>query len=455
MTTTSTALLAAVAADRSTIEPMLRTLGFEVVRLEAEDGLDAHHTSVSLCVLDLRQNGEALRLARLVRARHPEAIVIGVADPDRPSAAADAIRAGVFDVVPSPPSQADLGALISNAREQAALAAAPPELPDETPAGLAGTSPAMRSVMDLVQRASPGRCGILICGERGTGRETIARAIHANGGSRRPFVPIDCSLASPDDLEAHIFGVRSRRQAPVDRRNLERIGRDSLLLDARGGVLFLENVTDLPARLQTRLVRVLRDSEIVLDANHETVPLEVRPIASAKSANGSSIDDGRLRPDLFERLSLVRIDVPPLRQRREDIPALANHFLKELCRANGRPVKTLTRAAHTVLSALPWRGNLPELRIFLERLVLLVPNGLIRLEDVLAHTRLEGSNISPTGYDATLRQARARFERDYIAGVLQQNHGRIAEAARVLGLQRTNLYRKMRHLNLTKSKVVL
>jgi two-component system nitrogen regulation response regulator NtrX len=137
--------------------------------------------------------------------------------------------------------------------------------------------------------------------------------------------------------------------------------------------------------------------------------------------------------------------------RREDIPVLATHFLKDICRANKTPIKTLTRSALTLLAALPWRGNAPELRALLERLVQLVPQGLIRLEDVLAQTQLEGS-LSPSGHDATLRQARARFERDYIAAVLQHRHGRIAEAAKVLGIQRTNLYRKMRRLNLMRGK---
>jgi DNA-binding NtrC family response regulator len=140
-----------------------------------------------------------------------------------------------------------------------------------------------------------------------------------------------------------------------------------------------------------------------------------------------------------------------LRQRREDIPVLATHFLKEVCRNGDKPLKTLTRPALTLLAALPWRGNAPELRGLLERLVLLVPQGLIRLEDVLAHTQIEGSP-SPSGPDATLKQARARFERDYIAAVLPHQHGRIAEAARVRGIQRTNLYRKMRRLNLMHGK---
>jgi len=173
-------------------------------------------------------------------------------------------------------------------------------------------------------------------------------------------------------------------------------------------------VTDLPARVQGRLVRVLRDREAFVDESRDPAPLDIRPIAAVDASIQSALEEGRLRSDLHERLSLIRVDVPALRQRREDIPVLATHFLKELCKASGKPVKTLTRPALTLLAALPWRGNALELRALLERLILLAPGGLIRLEDVLAHTQLEGS-VSPTGLDATLRQARAKFERDYIA----------------------------------------
>ncbi|MEQ1731589.1 MAG: sigma 54-interacting transcriptional regulator, partial [Vicinamibacterales bacterium] len=406
--------------------------------------------------IDLRENGEALRTARAVRAQHPRAVIIGVADPDRPTMSADAIRAGVFDVLPRPASAADLEALIANAREQALLSLNAPNRPGPESAsyGIAGTSHAMRLVMDLVQRAAAGRCGILICGERGTGREMIARAIHSHDpNADAPFVKVDCSGPTPEDIELQLFGMVARRggTASPERRSLEKIGEHCRLLEAEGGVLFLENVMDLPARAQARLVRVLRDREVFVGDNPEPVQLDVRPVASVDGSVEAALEEGRLRPDLYERLSLIRVDVPALRQRREDIPVLATHFLKELCKANGKPIKTLTRPALTLLSALPWRGNAPELRSLLERLILLVPQGLIRLEDVLAHTQLEGS-ISPAGYEATLRQARARFERDYIAAVLQHQHGRIAEAARVLGIQRTNLYRKMRRLNLMRGK---
>jgi DNA-binding NtrC family response regulator len=307
--------------------------------------------------------------------------------------------------------------------------------------------------MDLVQRAAAGQCGIMICGERGTGREMIARAIHAHSPQRDAvFVKVDCSAAVPEDVELLLFGALVKRggNAP-ERRSLERVTRDSRLYEAVRGFLFLENVAELSARAQARLVRVMRDREVFGQEARERISAPFRVVASVDDSIQAALEEGRLRVDLYERLSLVRIDLPALRQRREDIPLLATHFLKEVCQANGAPLKTLTRPALTLLAAMPWRGNVPELKGLLERLVLLVPQGLIRIEDVLAHTTLEGSP-SPMRLDATLRQARARFESEYITAVLQHQHGRIADAARVLGVQRTNLYRKIRRLNLMRPR---
>lgn len=452
--TMATALLATGGSTPADIKALLAELGFDAVPVDGRDSIADFDEPIALCLVDLRENGDALRIARAVRGRHPEAIVIGVADPARPHAAAEAIRAGVFDVLPRPPSARDLRALIANAREQASLAAsAQPTRAIESSYGVVGTSPAMRPVMELVQRAAAGQCGIMICGERGSGREMIARAIHAHSAHREsPFVAVDCSAPDPEDVELQLFGMLVKRggNAP-ERRSLERVRRHSRLNEASGGFLFLENVAEMPARAQARLVRVLRDREVFVEEARERILLTVRVIASADATITTALEEGRLRPDLYERLSLIRIDVPALRQRREDIPALATYFLKELCQANGIPLKTLTRPALTLLSALPWRGNVPELKGLLERLILLVPQGLIRLEDVLAHTPLEGSP-SPIRLDATLRQARARFESEYIAAVLQHHRGRIADAARVLGVQRTNLYRKMRRLNLMRPR---
>jgi DNA-binding NtrC family response regulator len=451
------ALLVGRRGDHAELEALLRNVGYHPLIVESADEMASLRDVVTLCLIDLRESGsETMRSARTFRAQYPQSVVIGVADPARPSAAADAIRAGVFDVLPRPPRARDLEALLANAREQAALASTAPQslVPDPMAYGVVGTSPAMRLVMDLVQRAAPGRCGMLICGERGSGREMIARAIHMHGTNRNaPFVKVDCASASAEEIELQLFGIINKRAAsgPSERRSLERLGGHSRLADAAGGILFLENLTELPARVQGRLVRVLRDREAFIDDGRDPVTLDIRPIAAVDASITTALDEGQLRTDLHERLSLIRVEVPALRQRREDIPVLATHFLKELCKAGGKPVKTLTRPALTLLAALPWRGNAMELKTLLERLILLAPGGLIRLEDVLAHTQLEGS-VSPSGLDATLRQARAKFERDYIAAVLQHHRGRIADAAKVLGIQRTNLYRKMRRLNLMRTK---
>jgi DNA-binding NtrC family response regulator len=160
----------------------------------------------------------------------------------------------------------------------------------------------------------------------------------------------------------------------------------------------------------------------------------------------TAVADGRVRADLFKRLSVLRIDMPPLRQRRDDIPALANYLLREICGTRGIPPKTLSRPALSLITALPWRGNAVELRLMLESTVAGLAGGKgIGLEDVLAHVRLDGgAAVFPSA--GTLRQARARFESEYIAGVLAQHHNRISDAAKALGIQRTNLYRKMRSL---------
>jgi two-component system nitrogen regulation response regulator NtrX len=306
----------------------------------------------------------------------------------------------------------------------------------------------MRKVVELLPRVAPSRCPILLYGERGTGREMLARAIHGHSRRDTAFVAVDCSSATPQELEHELFGAVSQRRVDGqdERRSMERVTADCKLLQCSGGTLFLMNVAEMPGRVQAKLHRVLRDREAVLSSEKRRIELDIRPMAAVEPGFESAVEEGRLRRDLYERLSLIRIELPPLRQRREDVPFLANHFLKETCRTNGAPIKTLTRSALTLLAALPWRGNAPELRALLERLVLLTPHGSIRLEDVLAQVRLDGTDIAAAG-GTTLREARLRFERDYIAAVVRQHHGRMGEAAAALGIQRTNLYRKLRQLS--------
>src|SRR5262249_24166245 len=296
----------------------------------------------------------------------------------------------------------------------------------------------MRDVMTLISRASTMRAGVLIRGEEGTGRQVAARAIHAaqNGGA---FVAVNCAEHDADDIDAVLFGASGGGKAAS---GLERVSGTSVLHAARNGTLYLQHGDELPTRVQVRLARVLRDREAVVAESGETVALDVRPMAGVDPGFDHAVEEGRVRDDLFKRLSAIRIEMPPLRNRREDIPAIANFALREICARQRVPPKTLSQPALALLAALPWRGNAAELRTVLESIVGGLQGGKnIGLEDVLTHVRLDGGSVTFQNGGA-LEQARAKIERDYIPAVLQQHRRRISHAAPVPGLPRTKPYRK-------------
>ena len=305
----------------------------------------------------------------------------------------------------------------------------------------------MRQVMEQVSRAAAESVHVLVSGEVGTGRETIAREIHARGrSSAGPFVKVDCAKSSPQELEGILFATSGLAyQVATDRRSFERVRPPAQLYQSKGGTLFLQNVIDLPAKIQLRLARVLRDREVVIMDVGTRVELDHRVITAGDASLDAAVHDGRILPDLHRRLSAFRLDVPPLRDRREDIPELAAHLVSTLCARAGIPCKQLSDGAKSMLAALPWRGNAKELSKLLEVLTFRVPGPAIGLDDVLANVKLDGQ---PVWFAAvgSLREARARFESEYIAAVLAQHHGRIPEAAKTLGIQRSNLYRKLRRL---------
>lgn len=317
------------------------------------------------------------------------------------------------------------------------------------PRTLCGQSPAIRVVAGMIVDAGRRRGAVLVTGEPGTGREDVARAIHERGErADAPFIKIDCAVSLPE-LERELFGITERRQRASDRDN-ERISCTSLVYQSHGGTLFLANVVDAPARVQAKLARLLRDREALLAEEGAVSELDVRAIAAMDPGVEASVLNGRLHRDLHSRLSRTRIDLPPLRRRREDIPILAQHFLSEICAAQGIGPKHLSRFALVLLTALPWNGNAKELRALLEVLARAVDGPVIELDELLAHVRLD-TGVAPVEPDRTLRDARNRFERDYITAALLAHQGKVGKAASALGIQRTNLYRKVRQLNVARS----
>lgn len=307
---------------------------------------------------------------------------------------------------------------------------------------LVGRSAVIGRIQELVRRCAALETGVLIVGERGADAESVARELHVRSRpGNAPWVPVECSAGDAANLDRVLFGA-SAGHAPQD---LESVATDSAVAAARGGTLFLQDAAELPAAVQTRLARVVRDGEVRI--NGEVVATGFRLTASATPTIDSDVRENRFRADLYKRLAVSRIDLPPLRDRLEDVPALATRLVEDLTGAAGLPPRTFTQAALALLSAINWTGNIAELRGVVERAIGETNDEVIQIEQLLPALQLDRVNTTfqPSG---NLRDARLRFERDYIAAVLQHHGWRMADAAQTLGIQRPNLYRKARQLGI-------
>jgi two-component system, NtrC family, nitrogen regulation response regulator NtrX len=307
---------------------------------------------------------------------------------------------------------------------------------------LTGRSAVICRVHEFVRRAAVSDGGVLITAERGCAVESLARELHARGRHRRgPFVTVDCASADVGVIDRTLFGA----PAADEHADVEAIATVSRVAQARGGVLFLQNVAELPASAQSRLARIARDGEVRVDG--ATVETGFRLVAGATPGIDADVDARRFRFDLFRRLAIVRIDLPPLRDRQEDVPALAARLLDDVCAARAAAPRTFTQAALALIGALTWPGNLHELREVIDRVVLETTDPIVHVEHLLPALHLQRTHaaFTPSG---NLREARLRFEREYIASVLQHHGWHMAEAAQTLGIQRPNLYRKARQLGI-------
>jgi DNA-binding NtrC family response regulator len=314
----------------------------------------------------------------------------------------------------------------------------------DVPADLVGSAPSVRAAADRAASAARSSDSILIVAESGFSPERIARAIHRSGPRAvRPFVVVDCGEDHGSVMRRLFGGDR------VSRSDYETVAADSALAQADGGTIYLGGISEMPIAVQLRLSRLLRDGEMRL--RKTTVPLTFRLIASALPGLEAEVRERRFRPELYRRLQRVRIEVPPFRDRTGDLPALIDAAFSEICRAREIDCQ-LAPAARTALAALRWVGNLDELRHVLTRLVERCEDGVIRQEDVLADLQEPQARPRTPPAVASLRDARQTFERQYIATVLEEYGWRMTEAARVLGIERANLYRKTRQLGITRLK---
>jgi DNA-binding NtrC family response regulator len=307
---------------------------------------------------------------------------------------------------------------------------------------LVGRSVAIVRTQELIRRAAQVEGGVLLVADRGADVESVARELHDR--VRRPaqtFIHVACSSGDPARLDNLLFGS-TPDAAPPD---LEWVAGDSQIAAACGGTLFLQDAVDLPAAVQARLARIARDGEVRLDGH--PVAINLRMVASAAPGIEAEVHANRFRSDLYRRLSASRIDLPHLRERPDDVPALATRILEDWCGAHGVGPRAFTQTALALLSALTWPGNVAELKAMVERAAREASHDVIQIEDVLPALNLDRAPVrfTPAGQ---LREARLRFERDYISAVLQHHGWRMADAAETLGIQRPNLYRKARQLGI-------
>jgi len=312
---------------------------------------------------------------------------------------------------------------------------------------LSGPSAAIRRVHELLRRAASVDSAVLFVGEYGTDVPGLAAEIHVHStNAGAPFVRVDCAGREAPDLDRELFGAPTGA-APSD---LDTIAPDSRLAAARGGTLFLHEVTELPSAVQSRLARILRDREVRLRG--DAVPTAFRLVTGAPPEIDADLRTQRFRADLYRRLAATRIDVPPLRDRADDVPALAARILDDLGADDVRAAaRTFSHAALALLGAVTWLGNLAELRGVIERVAAATGEHVILIEHVLPALQLDRAPAAfvPAG---NLREARLRFEREYIAAVLQHHGWCMADAAHTLGIQRPNLYRKARQLGILLSR---
>src|SRR6185312_12340839 len=313
-------------SERADTEQLLASADLSVVWADNSAGAVAElqrRTDMPVLV-DLSRGAGALQIARDLREQRPGVLLFAVVDNRRPDLTTEAVLTGVADVFARPPAPRRLSTAIER------------ELRDDhsTPKsnafasdGLYGQSPSMREVTALISRAASMRAGVIIRGEDGTGRQVVARAIHAAQQDATEFVSVDCAAHDTDALEAELFGPSARMNrgngAADGWHGLERISRQGSLHAAIGGTLYLKNIAEASTRVQGRIARLLRDREAVLVETGSTVGFDLRPMAGVDPDFDTAVAEGRVREELFRRLSVIRIDMPALRSRREDIPALA------------------------------------------------------------------------------------------------------------------------------------
>ena len=377
-------------------------------------------------------------LAEIKRVR-PETPVVMISGHATIETAVKATRLGAYDFIEKPLSLDKTLVTVTRALEHARLESENASLRErlDERSQIIGESAVMRALRDQIAMAAPTNGRVLIYGENGSGKELVARAVHALSARRdHTFVEVNCAAIPEELIESELFG---HEKGAFTGAHSRRRGRFEL---ADGGTIFLDEIGDMSLKTQAKALRALEEQSFERVGGKDTIKVDVRVIAASNRDLQSLIRHGRFRDDLFYRLNVIPIEVPPLRARTEDIPLLIDHFIRVFSVDNGKRAKTLSGEALAYFLAYEWPGNVRELRNMVERLVIMAPRDLIEAEDVPAPLRPK--EVVGETRERTLREARDNFERAYILAELRANEWNMTRTAERLGIERSHLYRKIK-----------
>ena len=434
---------------RDSLSGVLADEGYSASAAESgEAGLDLiRKTAFDVVLLDIWMPGiDGLDTLQKIRALENPPEVIMISGHGTIETAVRATKLGAYDFLEKPLSIERTLLVVKNAIESKKLRRENVDLKKQlhSKSVIVGDSIPMKALRQQIGLMAPANGRVLIYGESGTGKELVAHAIHAQSLRKdETFVEVNCAAIPEDLIESELFGhyKGSFPGAAVDK--------EGKFQKASGGTLFLDEVGDMSLKTQSKVLRTLEEQRVVPLGGDETIMVDARIIASTNKDLEEEIAKGNFREDLFYRLNVIPFFVPPLRDRKEDIPLFARHFLKELAATYGRRPREITDDAVEVLMRYSWPGNVRELRNVIERIVIMNP----------MTTRFDRKHLPPLVHRdghrravrnefSTLHQARDAYERDFILKKLDENHGNVTRAAEVLGLERSHLYRKMKTLGI-------
>jgi two-component system nitrogen regulation response regulator NtrX len=412
-----------------------------------------------LVFLDVKMEGmDGLETLKRVRELDPQAQVVMISGHGTIQTAVEATQLGAYDFLEKPLDTDRILLTLRNALQHVVLVSENVRLKQEVRAQyeIVGSSKAIRHVIGLIEKVAPTPARVLITGENGTGKELVARAIHAlSPRAAGPFVEVNCAAIPTELIESELFG---HMKGSFTGAFADHAGKFEL---ADGGTLFLDEIGDMSLSAQAKVLRALQEGVISRVGSGKALPVDVRVIAATNKNLGAEIEEGRFREDLLYRLNVVPIHVPALRERRGDIAQLVTHFSGELTQRGALPTKDVDAAAVERLTAHDWPGNIRELKNAVERLLILASGGTVTQNDV---ERLVGKGeggrgkgaVSSAGGNAawlragTFEEFKQSAERAYLLGKLQQHDWNVSETARTLQMPRSNLYKKIERYGLAR-----